>query len=223
MREGQHTQSSARGITKLLPWEWHRVSQPQATMALNYISEHLRFITSIYFVHLLTRCILRELLPYFTSFWLTEMFHRKVLLSDSRGNLYLNKARKKPKQERFGRAHWHNTQVSQLLRKCETQNSFPLQNSPIHFLIIINIHESLDMVWDVLRASCLQKERGSCSSIWRKSNSNSCLGREVETVERSKKSIDYLPFLKSSYPGILGKLIRISILIFDSLIFRYLW
>ena len=50
-----------------------------------------------------------------------RMFHRKVLLSYSRGNLYLNKIRKNTKQERFGRAHWHNIQVSQLLRKCKTQ------------------------------------------------------------------------------------------------------
>ena len=67
MIEAQHPQSSGRGITKLLPWERHRASQHQATMALNCISEHLHF-TSIYFVHLLTRCILRELLPCFTSF-----------------------------------------------------------------------------------------------------------------------------------------------------------
>ncbi|XP_042099629.1 endoplasmic reticulum junction formation protein lunapark isoform X4 [Ovis aries] len=51
--------SSKSGTTKLLPWELHSASHHQAAIALNFVCEHLCFV-SIYFVHPLARCVLRS-------------------------------------------------------------------------------------------------------------------------------------------------------------------
>lgn len=56
--------------------EFHSASQPQATITLNCVYEHLCFI-STYFVHLLAKRTLRSILAY-------EMFHRHALFSHSR-------------------------------------------------------------------------------------------------------------------------------------------
>lgn len=49
---------SESGTTKLLPQELYSASQPQASITLNCVREHLCFIW-VYFVHPLARYILR--------------------------------------------------------------------------------------------------------------------------------------------------------------------
>ena len=56
--EAVHEQGSGSGVTKLLSQELHSASWHTAAIALSSVCEHLCFI-SIYFVHLLTRCVLR--------------------------------------------------------------------------------------------------------------------------------------------------------------------
>lgn len=56
--EAAHTQSSMNGTAKLLPKELHWASPHQASRALNYVCNHLCFV-SVYFVHFLYRWVLR--------------------------------------------------------------------------------------------------------------------------------------------------------------------
>lgn len=66
-RGSAHTQSGERGSTKLLLRELHSSSQHPTSIALNCVSQPLCFI-SIYFMHSLARCVLRELLLCFMLF-----------------------------------------------------------------------------------------------------------------------------------------------------------
>jgi len=60
------------GITNLLPWEPHSVSQ-YSHDCFNCVFEHLCFI-SMYLVHLVTRWILRALLLWFMPFQFMKGF-----------------------------------------------------------------------------------------------------------------------------------------------------
>ena len=71
--EAAHTQSCRNGTTQLLLWKIYSASQHQAAIALNCVCEHLCFI-SVYFVYLLVRCVLEELLLHFTSLQLMKGF-----------------------------------------------------------------------------------------------------------------------------------------------------
>lgn len=71
--EAACTPSSASAATLRLPREPRPASLHQAAIALTCVCEDLYFI-SIYFVHLLARCVLRWLLLCFTSFWLAKGF-----------------------------------------------------------------------------------------------------------------------------------------------------
>ena len=68
-----HIQSGENGTTQLLPWKTNSASQYPAAIALNCVCEHLCFI-SVYFVYLLGRCVLEELLIHFTPLQLMKGF-----------------------------------------------------------------------------------------------------------------------------------------------------
>ena len=69
----QCTPSGESVTAKLLPGEPHSASQHQASIALNCVCEHLCSV-SIYFMHPLARCVLRQLLLCFMPFRLTQGF-----------------------------------------------------------------------------------------------------------------------------------------------------
>lgn len=71
-------------------WEWfhqtpsqavHSASQHQATVAMNYVCEYLRFI-SIDFMHLLARCV--KIVSSLDTISAYESFHENVILLDGR-------------------------------------------------------------------------------------------------------------------------------------------
>ena len=83
-----HTLSSESG-NKLQPWELHSASQHQA--ALNFVCEHLCFI-SICFVHPLARCVLKVIASSLGIILASERFHWHAVLSDSWGKPVLQTA-----------------------------------------------------------------------------------------------------------------------------------
>ena len=68
-----HTQSGENGTTQLLLLKTCSASQHRAAIALNRVCEHLCFI-SVYFVYLLGRRVLEELLLHFTPLQLMKGF-----------------------------------------------------------------------------------------------------------------------------------------------------